>query len=137
MVFDPKARIVSMNFKGGSVSAELGLLEAVFGADLADVATQPENSTVSVGGHSRVRVIGGPSKAVGSYNYARKKYPSSQGAGGAGGEAIAFLENGKWWTARLTGSHQSFNTFLSDAGATSAAGTIFWKSEKGTKYGPF
>jgi hypothetical protein len=136
MVFDPKARIVSMNFAGGSVSAELGLLEAVFGPELSSAATAAETSTVSVSGHSRVRVIGGPATSVGAFNYTRKKYPSSQASGGAGGEAIALLSDGKYWTARLSGSHQSFNTFLDNV-SEAGGGPIFWKSEKGKKYGPF
>ncbi len=137
MVYDPKARIVSMNFEGGSVTSELGLLEAVFGAELTGAATASSSKNVSVSGHSRVRVIGEPSTSVGAFTYTRKKYPSSNQDSQKGGEPIAMLKNGKWWTARLTGSHQAFNTFLGNVSSVNDGRVIFWRSEKGTKYGPF
>lgn len=136
MTFDPKARKVALNFAGGSVTAELGLMEAVFGEELTGAAMAPDEGTVSVSGHSRTRVIGGPSTSVASYDYTRKKYPSSQNSGPAGGEPIAILSDGKFWTARLSGSHQSFNTFLSNVGEA-GGGPIIWRSEKGKAYGPF
>ncbi len=136
MTLDTQARQVALNFPGGSLTATKGLLEAVFGPDLTGAGESVTTSTVSVSGHSRVRVIGGPATSVGSYNYARKKYPSSVAGGAAGGEAIALLVNGSYWTARLTGSHQAFADFLTGA-SFFLSGALFWRSERGTQYGPF
>lgn len=110
-------------------------MEALFGANLVNAAQYGE-STVSVQSHSRVRVIGGASTPVAAHNYTAKKYPTGQRGGGSGGEAIQFLYGGDWWTARLTGSHQALNDWLSTSpGASTSA--IQWRSEKGTPYGPF
>lgn len=135
MAVDPKARKISIGFPGGSLTATRGLLEALFGENLVN-ASQYGESTISVNGHQRVRVIGGASTPVAAHNYVAKKYPTGQRGGGAAGEPIQFLYGGDWWTARLTGSHQALNDWLSDSpGASTAA--LQWRSEKGTPYGPF
>lgn len=132
---DPLARKISLGFPGGSVTATRGLLQAVFGTDLVN-AQQFGEATVSVQGHSRVRVIGGASTPVAAHSFTKKKYPTGQRGGGSGGEAIQVLVDGDWWTMRLTGSHQEFNDWLaSNPGNNTAA--IQWRSEKGTPYGPF
>jgi len=136
MALDPKARKIALNFPGGTLTASQGLLEAVFGPNLTGAGEAVTTSTVSVSGHSRTRVIGGASKTVGAFNYTRKKYPTAVAGGAAGGEPIALLVGGKYWTARLSGSHQEFADFLSGA-EFFLNGAMFWRSEKGTKYGPF
>lgn len=135
MASDPLARKISIGFPGGSLTATRGLLEALFGENLVN-ADQYGTATVSVDGHSRTRVIGGPSTAVGAHTYTKKKFPTGQRGGGAGGESIQFLYQGDWWTARLSGSHQALNDWLSTSpGASTQA--LQWRSEKGTPYGPF
>jgi hypothetical protein len=136
MALDTKARKVALNYEGGTLTATIGLLEAIFGPDLIGAGSAVTTSTVSVGGHTRVRVIGGPGKTVSGYNYARKKYPIAVSGGAAGGEPIALLVNGKYWTARLSGSHQEFADFLQSASIKLSA-PLFWRSERGTQYGPF
>jgi len=136
MALDPKARKVALNFPGGSLTATRGLLEATFGADLTGAGGTSVNSTVSVSGHSRTRVIGGSSTNVASSSYVRKKFPTNVNGGAAGGEAIALLVGGRYWTGRLSGSHQAFATFLKGASFFNNH-TLFWRSEKGTQYGPF
>lgn len=124
-----------MGFPGGSLSATRGLLVALFGPALVNAA-QTGTDAVSVKAHSRTRVIGGPATSVSATNYSRVKYPSGRSNGGAGGEAIRLFVGGDWWTARLTGSHQDFNSWLESS--TWASGvTAMWRSEKGTTYGPF
>lgn len=132
---DPQARKISLGFPGGSLTATRGLLEALFGANLVN-ASQYGQSTISVQGHSRIRVIGGASTPVAAHNYVAKKYPTGQRGGGSAGEPVRFFYNGDWWTARLTGSHQALNEWLS---GSPGAGTqaLLWRSEKGTPYGPF
>lgn len=136
MALDSKARKIALNFPGGSLTATQGLLEAIFGPDLTGAGDSVAASTISVSGHSRVRVIGGPSKTIGAFNYSRQKYPTAVNSGAAGGEPIALLVDGKYWTARLSGSHQEFAAFLSGA-SFFLSGALFWRSEKGTQYGPF
>jgi hypothetical protein len=136
MALDPKTTQIALNFPGGSLTAKVGLLEAMFGPNLTGAGESVTTSTVSVTGHSRVRVIGGPGKEVGAFNYVRKKYPSAVNGGAAGGEPIALKVNGKYWTARLSGSHQDFNDFLTGA-SFFLNEAFFWRSERGTGYGPF
>jgi hypothetical protein len=83
-----------------------------------------------------VRVIGGDSKSVDSSTYVRKKYPTSVNGGAAGGEPIALLVGGRYWTARLSGSHQDFCDFLTGSSFFQSE-ALLWRSEKGTQYGPF
>lgn len=136
MALDDKARKVALNFPGGSLTATRGLLEAVFGASLTGAGQEVTESTISVSGHSRVRVIGGAASSIAATNYTRKKYPTAVNGGAAGGEAIAMLVGGRYWTARLSGSHQDFADFL--VGSEFAQNVpLFWRSEKGTQYGPF
>lgn len=135
MALDPKTRKVAMNFTGGTLTASLGLLEAIWGPQLA-APMDPETATVSVSGYTRQRLIGGATKTVSANTYTRKKYPVGSGAGAAGGEAIALQVGGKWWTARLSGSHQAFCDFLRGS-SFQMAGPLVWKSERGTSYGPF
>lgn len=135
MALDPKTRKVAMNFTGGTLTASLGLLEAIWGPQLA-ATMAPESTTVSVRSYSRQRLIGGATKTVAANTYNRKKYPVGAASGAAGGEAISLQINGKWWTARLSGSHQAFCDFLRGS-SFEMAGPLFWKSERGTSYGPF
>lgn len=132
---DALARKVSIGFPGGSLTASRGLLHALFGEELVNTAS-PDVAAVQVDSHSRVRVIGGPSTAVGAHTYNRKKYPTGQRGGGSGGEAIRFLVGSDYWTARLSGSHQALNDWLATSPGTVSA-PIMYRSEKNTPYGPF
>ena len=136
MALDPKARKVALNFPGGSLTATRGLLEAIYGPDLTGAGGDSVPSTVSVSGHSRQRVIGGPSTSVAASSYVRNKFPTTVNGGAAGGETIALLVGGRYWSARLSGSHQAFASFLQGASFFQDA-PLFWRSEKGTQYGPF
>jgi hypothetical protein len=135
MALDPNARKISIGFPGGSLTSTLGLLKAVFGDDLVE-SSQYGEATISVKAHSRVNVIGGPSTPVGATNFVKKKYPTGQRGGAAAGEAIQFFYEGDWWTARLAGSHQDLNDWLTTQPGN-MSGSLLWRSEKGTPYGPF
>lgn len=136
MPTDNLAKNLTLNFPGGSLTATRGLLETMFGSNFSGLATEPVVSTVSVTGHTRRRVVGGPVTNVAANTYTRKKYPSSNSSGAAGGEQIAINLGGDIWTARLSGSHQNFCDFLlgNDGPLTEV---VFWTSEKGKPYGPF
>lgn len=135
MPTDNLARKISIGYEGGSLTATRGAMEALFGPALVEYQ-EDQTVGVAVRSHARRRVIGGPITSVAGHNYQRKRYPQGPAGGNSGGEPIAVLIQGSWWTMRLTGSHQSFNRFLRNATWQSGA-VIFWKSEKGTPYGPF
>lgn len=136
---DTMNRKVAINFPGGSVRGAYGLLLAVFGENKIGAATAASTSSVTRSGHTRVRVIGQPGQSIAETTYTRTKYPSSQSSGPAGGEPIKVFSGGDWWTLRLSGNHESFNNFLGGVLTEEEAGSgaLYWKSEKGTAYGPF
>lgn len=135
MAADPKARKITIPYPGGSMSGTRGLLEALFGPDLVQVATTTPTN-VNRSGHTRRRVIGGDSTGVGGASYQIGQYPSSRHNGGAGGRPIRVNLGGNWWTLRITGSIQRFVAFASGANwATDEAVAII--TEKGTALGPF
>lgn len=112
-----------------------GLAEAIFGDDFAPLETAPVETTVSVRGHDRVRVIGGDATTVAAYNYTFDKYPTTQSGLAEGGEPVIItLTDGSNWTARVSGPLNEFATFL--AGNTTVD-NVFFRSQRGTNYGPF
>jgi hypothetical protein len=135
MAVDPNARKLTVGFSGGSLTATKGLLEALFGPELAQQAAA-ETISVARRSHQRFRVIGGDSTSVSGSNYDRKRFPQGGDSGAGGGEPIRLFVDGDWWTARLSGSHQSFCKFLESSSWGSGENAI-WKSERGTSYGPF
>ncbi len=135
MAIDLLARKISMGFPGGSLTATRGLLQALFGEDLVQ-ASQVGESNVSRLGHTRTRVIGGPSTGVASSSFVRKQYGAARANGGSGGEAVQMLYQGDWWTVRLSGSHQALNDWLGSS-LWQSGNVVMWRSEKGTTYGPF
>ena len=64
---DLRAREVTINYVGGSLTMKVGNAEHLFGADADIVGTGGLPKTTSVKGHSRVRVIGGASKTVSAF----------------------------------------------------------------------
>ena len=131
-----QAKKIALNFPGGSLTATKGLLEAIFGPNLTGAGENVTVGTVTVSGHSRTRVIGGPSTAVGGYSYTNKKYPTTVNGGASGGKVVMLLVGGKYWRARLSGSQQNFADFCAGA-SFFFDGAFFFKSERGKGYGPF
>lgn len=121
MAIDPKARKFSLSWNGGYLTASVGLLEALYGPDFAEKVGAGKAKTISVKGHSRQRMIGGPAKAVASYTFNVIDYPRRVNGGAAGGQPIRIEYNGAWWTARLGGSVQDFKAFLAGPGKPLAA----------------
>lgn len=112
-----------------------GLAEAIFGTDFAPLESQPVSTTVSVRGHDRVRVIGGDATTVAAYNYTFDKYPTTQSGLSEGGEPVMItITDGSSWTARVSGPLNEFATFLAD---NTTIDNVFFKSQRGTNYGPF
>jgi hypothetical protein len=136
---DTNKRKVTINFPGGSLTANYGLMVAVFGENKVGAAMVPVLQQIEREGHPREVVIGQPAINVRPASYVRKKYPSSQTYAAGNGEPIRIRYAGDWWTFRLSGSHQDFNDFLGGELTEEEAGggALYWRSEKGSKYGPF
>ena len=112
-----------------------GLAEEIFGTDFAPLETAPVPTQVSVRSHQRTRVIGEPAITVQAHNYTFDKYPTTQSGLAEGGEPVMItLPGGDSWTARVSGPLNEFATFL--AGNTTL-NNVFFKSQRGSNYGPF
>lgn len=136
---DTLNRKIAINYPGGSIKGAYGLMIAVFGENKIGAALAGEEQTIQRVGHTRVRVIGQPGQNIAPTTFTRTKYPSSQSSGAAGGEPIRVFYAGDWWTMRLSGNHEAFNNFLGGLLTEEEAGSgaLYWRSEKGTSYGPF
>ena len=135
MAVDPDARKITVNYTGGSIYMTIGGLKSLLGTNYDTLVSQSQDKEVSVTAHSRTRVIGGPTTSVAAHNYTYKQWPTSESGFADGGSVVLVSWQGSdgEWTARVTGSFADFGTFL-QANATSPS---FFKSQRGTKYGPF
>jgi len=135
MADDPKARNLTVNYAGGSLTMAVGTLESLFGEDAEILTPVPETETVTVKSHSRTRVIGQPPSNVSGYSYENIQWPTSQANNAAAGEACLFSWEGSDgdWTGRVTGALSSLGVFL----VANSIKTVVFRSERGTKYGPF
>ena len=135
MADDPKAKGFTVNYTGGSLTMAVGTLESLFGADAEILTPVPGTETVSVKSHSRTRVIGKPASNVSGYSYENIQWPTSQANNAAAGEACLFAWDGSDgnWTGRVTGALSALGVFL----AANSTKTVVFRSERGTKYGPF
>lgn len=135
MAADPKAVRQTINYTGGALEMTIGALEDLFGASNALLTATPTTQSVAVKAHSRTRVIGGASTSVGAYNYSYKQWPTSEANNAAGGDVVIMRwenSNGDW-TGRVTGSLSALGDFLN----TNSTKAVYFRSEKGTNYGPF
>ena len=135
MADGPKAKGLTLNYTGGSLEMTVGALESLFGADAEILTPVPETETVTVKSHSRTRVIGQPPSNVTGYSYENIQWPTSQANNAAAGEAVLLAWEGSDgdWTGRVTGALSAFGVFL----AANSTKTVVFRSERGTKYGPF
>ena len=135
MAQDPDAQSVSINFDGGTVVMTQGMAKSLFWDQTDFVTPGGQDVSVSVKGHTRTNVIGGPTTSVGAFNYTYKSWPRLPGGNSSGGQAIMMRWDGSegWWTARLHGSASDFGTFLDSISTL----PVSFKTARGTKYGPF
>ena len=135
MADDPKARELTVNYPGGSLTMPIGTLESLFGQDAEILNPVPDTVQVGVKTHPRIRVIGQPSTQVASYTYEQIQWPTSQASNAAAGEAVLFAWEGSDgnWTGRVSGALSALGVFLS----ANSIKTVVFRSERGTKYGPF
>ena len=135
MALDASSEIKTLNYEGGSMTTTHGLLETLFGKDYAGLTGTSTTVNVAVKAHTRKRVIGGPSTNVGAYNYTYKQWPTSEANNAAGGSIVLLDGDGTdgTWTVRVTGSMSDFASFLNK----DCPKAVFFRTERGTKYGPF
>ena len=128
-------RNATLNYPAGSITMARGNFAALF-ADAAFLSSCAVVSTQrSRKSYVRTDYIGAPVRSVDASDWEEIKYPSQTKSIAAGGEAIQIKIQGEWWTARLSGTHYAFMTFLCGA-KESLIGTVSWRSERGTLYGP-
>ena len=135
MATDPDGKDLTVNYPGGSLTMTVGALKSLFGADAPIIVPSPEEKTVTVKSHSRVRVIGEPASNVTGFSYNFTQWPTSQANNAASGSVVLVSWEGSDgdWTGRVTGALSALGTFFL---ANSTKGVAF-RSERGTKYGPF
>lgn len=113
----------------------VGALESLFGADSDILSPVPETKQVTVKSHSRVRVIGQPASNVTGYSYEAIQWPTSQSNNAASGKIAIFSWDGSEgdWEGRVTGPFSGLGVFL----VANSPKTVKFRSERGTKYGPY
>ena len=114
MAIDPKAESVTLSYEGGTATAPLGTLEALFGT-LTFQWLAP---------------IGDP----GPTGRRRLKYGRRQRSRAKAGKPVSVrLANGDVWTVRITGADMDFlDKLITQSGANVAQ---VW-TPRGTLYGP-
>lgn len=127
-------RDFTVSFPNGSIKATKDVLLSMF-ADPSSLDTcAPEEVDVRVPEHKRTAYPGAPERTVKEFTYNKKNYSNGGTSRAAGGEPIAVLINGTYWTARLTGSHQAFMDYLCSNRESLAEGFSYWKSQAGKPY---
>ena len=135
MADDPKAKQFTLNYAGGSITSTVGVFESLFGTDSEILNPVPETETVTVKKHFRTRIIGQPATEVQGYSYENIQWPTSQAGNAAAGKLILIDWEGSEgdWTAMVSGSFAGLGVFLS----ANSPKTVKFRSERGTKYGPY
>lgn len=135
MADDPKAKQFTLNYTGGSITSTVGVFESLFGPDSEILNPVPTTETVTVKAHTRVRVIGQPASNVTGYSYENIQWPTSQAGNAAAGKLILIDWQGSEgeWVAMVSGSFAGLGVFL----AANSPKTVKFRSERGTKYGPY
>jgi len=125
----------TLNYPAGSLTCTRGTLAAIF-QDAAFLSScKVESNLRQRKEYKRTDYIGATPKTVAQSNWEEIRFPSQTKSQAAGGEPIQLKVNGEWWTARLSGSHYAFHTFLCGA-RSSLYGPVSWRSARGTLYGP-
>lgn len=115
---NPKLKLNTLTYPGGTVTAARGLLEYLFG-DLTTTVSwlAPAHAASAVSGRRR------------------RKYGTRQKSSARAGEAMKIvLDNGEVYVVRVTGTHTDFiDTILAKVRRGKVANLV---SERGTEYGP-
>ena len=129
------ARNITLNYDDGSMTMSVGNAKDIFGDDFDGLDPDPVEKTASVKKHDRVRVIGGDTQSIEPYTYTYKSWPTSNASNAAGGTVILMEWEGSdgAFTARVSGRISDAAQFFHD----NATKTLVFRTERGTKYGPF
>ena len=135
MPLDPDARRMTINYEGGSIEMAVGNVRSLWSDQIPSDFTGGEQVTVSVRGHSRTRIIGGPSRQLEPNTYTYTQFPSSGNGQAAGGEEVMMSWDGSegWWTTRVNGPMWKLGEYLNKTSPRAA----FFKVKGGRTYGPF
>jgi hypothetical protein len=115
MATDPKARRITVGYPGGTMSATIGLVEYLLGAQKL-VWSKPTAGTTADGKRKR-------------------KYGSKQRALALGGRPMSIvLDNGETYTVRVTGADLDFIEFVLARVEENKVLNIY--TPRGTIYGP-
>jgi hypothetical protein len=135
MAQDLDARETTINYDGGSLTMTIGNLKSLYGEDTNVFGADGQPKTVSVKGHSRVRVIGGATTTVAPFTREYIQWPTNDRSAAAGGTAIVMSWTGSEgeWTARVAGPLWKLGTFLQSTSLKS----VWFYAKGGKGYGPF
>ena len=135
MASDPDGKELTINYPGGSLTMTVGAWKSLFGTDAPILKPIPQSKTVTVKSHARVRVIGDAPTNVSGFTYEFTQWPTSQANNAAAGTVILLSWEGSdgQWTGRTTGALSDLATYFSD----NSIKPVQFRSERGTKYGPF
>ena len=125
----------TISFPGGSLSATRDVLASIFKDDVLPGTCNPVVTDVSRKEYVITPYPGGPvSKIIKTDPYQIKNYSNGRSSRAAAGEAIKFLINGSFWTARLTGTHQDFMDWLCANTDSLEGDTTYWVSGRGKPF---
>lgn len=135
MALDPEARRMTINYDGGSIEMAVGNVKSLWSDQTISDLTGGTETSVTVKGHPRVRVIGGTAKQIEANTYTYTQFPSSGNSQAAGGEEVMMSWDGSegWWTTRVNGPMWKLGEYLNKT----APRATFFKVKGGRTYGPF
>jgi hypothetical protein len=118
MAIDANARLNTITYPGGTVTAQRGLLTYVFGDLSTALRWEAPGSAVNPNTGRR-----------------RRLYGTKQRGSSRAGEGLQLkLDNGSVYTVRVTGTHLNFIQFM--LGRMRTGKVMEVTSERGTIYGP-
>ena len=132
---DSDSKNITLNYGSGSITMSRGNAKDIFGADFAALDGGPTETSVSVKSHTRTRVIGEASTPISGYTYTYQQWPTSLASNAAAGMVILMEWEGSEgaFTARVTGPMADAATYF----AANVTKTLAFRTQRGTKYGPF
>ena len=126
---------MTINYEGGSIEMAVGNVLSLWSDQTLSDVTAGKQVSVTVKGHTRTRVIGGPSTTVAATTYDYTQFPSSGNSQAAGGEEVMISWEGSdgWWTSRVNGPVWKLGEYLNKT----SPNATFFKIKGGRTYGPF
>jgi len=128
-------RSFTVTFPGGSLTATRDVINSIFKTSALPSTCSPSETTVNRKEYSRTAYPGGPiGQLIKTEPYTLKNYSNGRSSRAAAGEAIKFLINGSFWTARLSGSHQNFMDYLCENLDSLQGDSTYWVSNRGKPF---